>query len=118
MNFTLVQGQSCGSNSRVFVHRDVHEPLMERVIQLVSKIRMGLPEREETQMGPVITREHHCRVLEYIESGKADGARLDYGGGRPADPGFSVVTPGSAEIMMCPVSVWFPVAQTMPSACP
>jgi betaine-aldehyde dehydrogenase len=86
MNFTLVQGQSCGSNSRVFVHRDIHKELMDRVLERVSHIIIGIPEREDTQMGPVITREHYQRILSYIESGKSEGARLEYGGGHPSNP--------------------------------
>lgn len=89
MNFTVSQGQSCGSNSRVFVHRDVHARFMEAVLARVAKIRVGLAEREETEMGPVITREHYQRVMGYIESGKAQGARLRAGGKHPPDPELS-----------------------------
>ncbi len=81
MNFTVSQGQSCGSNSRVFVHKKIHDQFMAAVIERVKKIRIGLPELEATQMGPVITREHYNRVMAYIESGKQEGARLVYGGG-------------------------------------
>lgn len=86
MNFTVSQGQSCGSNSRVFVHRDIHARFMEAVLARVSQIRVGLADREDTKMGPVITREHYNRVLGYVESGKSQGARLRCGGKHPADP--------------------------------
>ena len=81
MNFTVSQGQSCGSNSRVFVHRKIHDPFMAAVLERVKKIRIGLPELEETQMGPVITREHYNRVMGYIDAGKKEGAAIVYGGG-------------------------------------
>lgn len=84
MNFTVSQGQSCGSNSRVFVHRQIHDEFMAAVIARVKKIRIGLPELEETQMGPVISREHYNRVMGYIEAGKQEGAKLVYGGGHAA----------------------------------
>lgn len=86
MNFTVSQGQSCGSNSRVFVHRDIHDRFMQAVLQRVAQIRLGLADREDTKMGPVITREHYNRVLGYIDSGKSQGARLRAGGRHPADP--------------------------------
>lgn len=86
MNFTRSQGQSCGSNSRVFVHRDVHARFLEAVLERVARIRVGLADREETEMGPVITREHYQRVMAYIESGKEQGARLRSGGKHPAEP--------------------------------
>lgn len=86
MNFTRSQGQSCGSNSRVFIHRDLHDEFVERVVALVKKIRIGPAEREDTEMGPVVTREHYDRVMAYIESGKADGARLVTGGRHATAP--------------------------------
>ena len=84
MNFTVSQGQSCGSNSRVFVHRKIHDQFMAAVIERVRQIRIGLPELETTQMGPVITREHYNRVMGYIDAGKKEGAKLVQGGGHAA----------------------------------
>ncbi len=86
MNFTRSQGQSCGSNSRVFVHKKVHDAFLDAVLKKVAQIRVGLADREETQMGPVITREHYNRVMAYIESGKAQGAGAVIGGKHPAHP--------------------------------
>jgi betaine-aldehyde dehydrogenase len=84
MNFTVSQGQSCGSNSRVFVHRDVHDRFVEAVLERAARIRIGLPELESTQMGPVISRRQYDRVMGYIAAGKAEGARLLRGGGHAA----------------------------------
>lgn len=84
MNFTVAQGQSCGSNSRVFVHRKIHGQFMAAVIERVKLIRVGLPELETTQMGPVITREHYNRVMAYIDAGKSEGAKIVCGGGHAA----------------------------------
>jgi betaine-aldehyde dehydrogenase len=85
MNFTVSQGQSCGSNSRVFVHKKIHDAFLDAVVKRVRQIRIGLADREQTQMGPVITREHYNRVMAYIESGKAQGANTVIGGKHPAD---------------------------------
>ena len=85
MNFTVSQGQSCGSNSRVFVHKKIHDAFLDAVVKRVQQIRIGLADREQTQMGPVITREHYNRVMAYIESGKAQGANAVIGGKHPAD---------------------------------
>jgi betaine-aldehyde dehydrogenase len=81
MNFTVSQGQSCGSNSRVFVHRSIRDRFVQAVMARADKIVIGLPESESTQMGPLITRQHYDRVMRYIETGKAEGARLLRGGG-------------------------------------
>src|SRR5712692_1435593 len=85
MNFTVSQGQSCGSNSRVFVHKKVHGAFFDAVLKRVTQIRIGLEHREDTQMGPVITREHYHRVMAYIESGKSQGAKVVIGGRHPSD---------------------------------
>ncbi len=84
MNFTVSQGQSCGSNSRVFVHRDVKASFVDAVMARAAKIRIGLPELEDTQMGPVISRKQYDRIIAYIESGRKEGARLLRGGGHAA----------------------------------
>jgi betaine-aldehyde dehydrogenase len=80
MNFSVSQGQSCGSNSRVFVHSQIRSQFIEAVLARTEKIKIGLPELEATQMGPVISRRHYDRVMSYIETGKREGARLLRGG--------------------------------------
>ncbi len=81
MNFSASQGQSCGSNSRIFVHSKIKVRFMEAVLERVAKIRIGLPELETTQMGPVVSRRHYERVMGYIDAGRKEGARLVHGGG-------------------------------------
>jgi betaine-aldehyde dehydrogenase len=81
MNFTVSQGQSCGSNSRVFVHAGIHERFVQAVVARAAKIRIGLPELEATQMGPVVSRRQYERVMRYIEAGRKEGAKLLHGGG-------------------------------------
>lgn len=84
MNFTRSQGQSCGSNSRVFVHSQIKDRFLEAVLARTEKIVIGLPELESTQMGPVVTRRHYERVMAYIQAGRDEGARLVCGGGHTA----------------------------------
>jgi len=81
MNFTVSQGQSCGSNSRVFVHKSIKNDFMDAVLALTNKIVIGLPELEATKMGPVVTRRHYERVMGYIQAGRDEGARVVRGGG-------------------------------------
>jgi betaine-aldehyde dehydrogenase len=78
-------GQSCSSTSRVFVHRSLHDAFVGALLDRVGRLRVGLPEREESQMGCLISREQQEKVLSYIESGKREGARLLFGGSAPAD---------------------------------
>jgi acyl-CoA reductase-like NAD-dependent aldehyde dehydrogenase len=83
MNFTRNQGQSCGSTSRLFVHKQIAKELTEAIIEGARKIQVGLPEDEQTEMGSLASHEHQRRVLDYIASGVNGGARLCLGGGAP-----------------------------------
>lgn len=85
MNFNRA-GQSCSSTSRVFVHRHLHDAFIEALLRRVEALRMGPPESDETQVGCLISRDHYERVLDYIEAGRREGARLLCGGGPPDDP--------------------------------
>ncbi len=88
MNFTKCQGQSCGSNSRVFIHETLKEEFIEEVISLVAKIKCGLPTEPTTDMGPVISKEHYQRVMSYIAVAKEEGAKLLIGGKHPSEKGL------------------------------
>ena len=73
-------GQSCGSVSRVFVHEDIHDAVVERIGVHIAKFKPGLPTRPETTMGALIDKAQYDKVLAYIESGKEEGATVAYGG--------------------------------------
>lgn len=86
MNFTRCQGQSCGSNSRVFVHRSIHAEFMQHVLARVAKIRIGLSHVAGTDMGPVVSKAHYEKVMSYIHSAISEGAKLVAGGRHPQAP--------------------------------
>jgi betaine-aldehyde dehydrogenase len=81
-------GQSCSSTSRIFVHRDLHDRVVDALKDRLARLRLGPPELDDTEVGPLISREQQARVLEYIEAGQREGARLISGGGVPDDPGL------------------------------
>jgi betaine-aldehyde dehydrogenase len=85
MNFTWC-GQSCGSTSRAFVHEAIHERVVDGIVRRIGAFRPGLPTDHATTMGAIVSREQRDRVLSYIQSAGAEGARLVCGGGVPADP--------------------------------
>src|SRR5690606_8457262 len=51
MNFARSQGQSCQSNSRVFVHQDLREAFTNEVLARVAAIRMGDPLADGVDFG-------------------------------------------------------------------
>ena len=86
MNYTRVQGQSCGSTSRLVIHESIAEPVLERVATLVAAIRIGRPADPATEMGSLISRAARDRCLAVIQRAVAGGARLVAGGRIPSDP--------------------------------
>ncbi|MFC5509422.1 aldehyde dehydrogenase family protein [Bosea massiliensis] len=88
MNFTWC-GQSCGSTSRAFIHRDIYEDVLSRLPSLAGHYVPGLPTDDRTTMGAIISRQQHERVLEYIASAKEQGARLVTGGAAPGNPALA-----------------------------
>ena len=88
MNFTWC-GQSCGSTSRAFLHTDIHDAVIERVRARCVEYRPGVPTDPATTMGAIINRAQYDKIIGYIESAKAEGARLVCGGGPPGDPALA-----------------------------
>jgi acyl-CoA reductase-like NAD-dependent aldehyde dehydrogenase len=86
MNYTWTAGQSCGSTSRLFLHEDIHDEFLERLVEKIKKIRVGLPSDEKTEMGCMVSQKQFDWVMSCIETGKKEGARLVTGGGRATQP--------------------------------
>lgn len=84
MNFTWC-GQSCGSTSRAFLHADIHDAVVDRLREKAARFRPGMPTDPATTMGALASRAQYERTLRYIETAKAEGARLVCGGGPPSD---------------------------------
>ncbi|MBS0373059.1 MAG: aldehyde dehydrogenase [Proteobacteria bacterium] len=73
-------GETCHAGSRVIVHESVKDRLIDAIAKVAATITLGHPFDPATQMGALIDRGHLGRVLGYIESGVAEGARLALGG--------------------------------------
>jgi betaine-aldehyde dehydrogenase len=81
-------GQVCSNGTRVFVHRDVKETFLERLTERLGKAVIGDPLDPATSFGPMVNERQMGIVLDYIEKGKAEGARLVTGGARVDRDGF------------------------------
>jgi acyl-CoA reductase-like NAD-dependent aldehyde dehydrogenase len=84
----LYTGQMCESGTRVFVPDSIHDRFVGRLVERASAIKLGDPDDLDTDMGPVISERQHKRILEYIDSGRAEGATIALGGGTPEGPEF------------------------------
>lgn len=79
-------GQMCWAGSRLFVHDDVRDEFLRRLGEATQKMKLGPGLKEDTQMGPLVSRSQQAAVLEYVESGTRDGATL-VAGGKKAEAG-------------------------------
>ena len=75
-------GQTCNAGSRLVVHEDVHDALLEKVVALAAAERVGDPLDPATTMGAIVDGAQLDHVLGLVGSGLADGARLSHGGRR------------------------------------
>jgi aldehyde dehydrogenase (NAD+) len=77
-------GQACESGTRLLVHEDVYDELLEKLAAKSATVVVGNPADPATGVGPMSTETHFHKVMGYIESGVAEGARLICGG-KPAE---------------------------------
>jgi succinate-semialdehyde dehydrogenase/glutarate-semialdehyde dehydrogenase len=81
-------GQSCIAAKRFIVHRDVYDAFLERFVAGMQALRVGDPNDDATQIGPLATETIRADVHDQVQRTVAAGARL-LCGGRPNDgPGF------------------------------
>jgi acyl-CoA reductase-like NAD-dependent aldehyde dehydrogenase len=73
-------GQSCISVQRIYVHRDVYDDFKARFVPKVEALRIGDPADEDTDVGPLISRDERDRVLSWIEQARGGGAAILTGG--------------------------------------
>ena len=87
----LNNGQICWLNTRVLAPRSRYNEVVDAITDLASSLTVGDPLDPGTQIGPLVSSRQRDRVEGYIAKGKAEGARLTTGGGRPdRDTGFFV----------------------------
>ena len=78
-------GQTCHSSTRILAPRARYDEIVDAVTATVRGLTVGDPLDPATQIGPMVSSEQRRRVLDYIDLGRAEGARLTTGGGIPAD---------------------------------
>ncbi|NIE75926.1 aldehyde dehydrogenase family protein [Pantoea sp. Ap-967] len=78
----LNQGEECVAGTRLLIEESVAEEFVTKLIERSKRVVVGLPLDAETQVGALIHAQHMESVLNYIEIGKQEGARLVYGGDR------------------------------------
>jgi phenylacetaldehyde dehydrogenase len=76
----FLNGQNCMAGTRLFVHSDVFDTVVERVAQMAGQFRIGHGLSPESDLGPLISAEQRERVMGYVEAGRKSAAELVCGG--------------------------------------
>ena len=79
------QGQVCCAGSRVFVQESIYDRFVEEAVKRFNQVEVGLPWKEETQMGSQISKGQMEKILSYVEIGKDEGAKVLCGGEQITD---------------------------------
>ncbi|MCY1672712.1 aldehyde dehydrogenase family protein [Novosphingobium sp. SL115] len=80
-------GQVCIAGSRLYVHRSIHDQVVEGVAAYAKGLNVGHGLAPETQMGPVVSARHAERVEGFLQRAKGQGATMLTGGERFGDAG-------------------------------
>lgn len=82
-----LNGERCTSSSRLLVEESIYDTFTTLVAEKASRIKVGHPLDPQTVVGPLIHPVHEKKVLEYIEIGKAEGAKVAAGGVKVSEAG-------------------------------
>lgn len=113
-------GQTCVAGSRVLVHADVYDEVVERVSARAATIKIGDPLLDETELGPLAMSSQRDKVERYVQIGRKEGGRVVHGGQRPKldlggyfyEPTVFVDTNNSMRLSR--EEIFGPVASIMP----
>lgn len=81
-------GQTCVCANRLFVQKNVVPAFTRKLVDAVSKLKLGSGLDSTTTQGPLVNEAAVAKVLEHIEDGVAKGAKVEHGGKRPQVKGF------------------------------
>ncbi|MFI0544341.1 aldehyde dehydrogenase [Streptomyces sp. WSLK1-3] len=73
-------GEACILQTRILAPRSRYEEVVEAVKTMVESLKVGDPAAPDTFIGPMIRRDQQQRVIDYINTGIEEGARLVTGG--------------------------------------
>ena len=84
------QGQCCIAGSRVFVHEKIYDEFVEKSVNCARGAKLGDSLDDSTTQGPQVSQEQRDKILNYIDIGKKEGAKLLTGGNKYGDKGYFV----------------------------
>ena len=73
-------GQSCVAGSRLYLHEDIADDFLEKLVQIASGIKIGDPQADETEMGPLCTQNQMALIEAQVAKAIDEGGKLLHGG--------------------------------------
>nr|XP_020865231.1 retinal dehydrogenase 1-like isoform X3 [Phascolarctos cinereus] len=111
------QGQCCIAASRLFVEESIYNEFVRKSIERAKKYTLGNPLKPEVHQGPQIDKEQYTKILDLIESGKKEGAKLECGGDPWGDKGYfiqpTVFSNVTDDMRIAKEEIFGPVQQIM-----
>ena len=73
-------GQDCTAATRLIVHKNVRPKFVQHLLERVGTVRVGDPLSRSTDLGPLVSPVQQKSVLDFVEKGRSEGAKLMVGG--------------------------------------
>jgi aldehyde dehydrogenase (NAD+) len=83
-------GQRCTTARRLIVHESIHDEVLERLVQVYSRVKIGDPSDDSVLMGPLINERAVDAMMAALQAARQQGGEVAYGGKRLPRPGFFV----------------------------
>ncbi|UYV62615.1 ALDH1A2 [Cordylochernes scorpioides] len=111
------QGQCCCASSRCYVQEGIYDRFVEKSRALAKQRIVGDPYDPKTEQGPQVDDVQFEKILELIECGKKEGAKLECGGGRVGSKGYyiqpTVFSDVTDDMRIAREEIFGPVQQIM-----
>jgi len=88
MNIFFNSGQICAAGSRLYVHEQVFDEVVDGIVKFAENMKVGPGDDPETVIGPLVNATQLGTVSGYVEQGRSEGAQVVTGGARPRDRGY------------------------------
>ncbi|MCL5072991.1 MAG: aldehyde dehydrogenase family protein [Actinobacteria bacterium] len=92
IGFVFMQGEVCCASTRAYIHKDIYDEFVTKLVRRCNTVRMGDIMDMSTQMGALIDENQFKQIDGYVQRAVKDGAKLLCGGFRemrpPLDKGF------------------------------
>lgn len=111
-------GQTCMAGSRLIIHRSLMDDVVQRVVARARTIKVGDPQADDTEMGPISNRPQFDRIREFLKSAAEEGANIVVGGEDVDRDGWfinpTVITNVTPEMRVVKEEIFGPVLTVLP----